>query len=520
MHNLEIAPKNKEVSHSDMSENLYEILNSRFPINPDMPCLILPDSSEISYGRLQQESARCAGLLVSLGVQPGDRVAVQVRKSPQALFLYLGCLRAGAVYLPMNDAYQRHEIEYLLNNATPRVFVCRPQVRALADELAARAGVTHVLELDDAGRGELADEASRQPDNFKTIARTGEDLAAILYTSGTTGRSKGAMLSHRNLASNAEVLHRYWGFRPGDVLMHMLPIFHVHGLFVATHCILMNGTSILFEPRFDACRALDLLPRVTVFMGVPTYYVRLLLEPGFTRELCSNMRLFISGSAPLLKETFDEFRARIGHTILERYGMTEGNMFTSNPYDGERRGGTVGFPLPGVSVRIMDDEDRPVGIGDVGQIQVKGENVFHGYWQMSEKTREAFTDDGYFKTGDMGKWDNDGYISIVGRSKDLIITGGLNVYPKEVEEMIDAIPGVFESAVVGVPHPDLGEAVTAVVVRRNNEGGGALTEGGIIQALKGTLANFKVPKSVNFVDELPRNSMGKVQKNILQQQYS
>ena len=503
-----------------MNENLYEILKSRFPENPDAPCLILPDGDKVSYGMLDRESARYAGLLVSLGVQPGDRVAVQVRKSPQALFLYLGCLRAGAVYLPMNDAYQRHEIEFFLSDATPRVFVCRPQIRALADELAVKSGVARVIALDDSGGGALADEAAAQSDSFTTITRTGDDLAAILYTSGTTGRSKGAMLSHRNLASNAEVLHHYWGFRPGDVLLHMLPIFHVHGLFVATHCTLMNGTPMFFEPRFDAKRAIELLPKTTVFMGVPTYYVRLLSEPGFTRELCAGMRLFVSGSAPLLLETFNEFTTRTGHTILERYGMTEGNMFTSNPYDGERRGGTVGFPLPGVSIRIVDDENRPVQGGGIGQILVKGENVFRGYWRMPEKTKEEFSKDGFFKTGDMGKWDNDGYISIIGRSKDLIISGGLNVYPKEIEEMIDAMPGVFESAVVGVPHPDFGEAVIAAVVPQDNEAGAALTEAGIISALKGVLANFKVPKRVHFVDSLPRNSMGKVQKSALRQQYA
>jgi malonyl-CoA/methylmalonyl-CoA synthetase len=370
---------------------------------------------------------------------------VQVRKSPQALFLYLGSLRAGAVYLPINDAYQHHEIEYFLGDAAPRLFVCRPQIRALADELSGKAGVTHVLELDDNGGGSLAEGAASQRDDFTTVVRTGEDLAALLYTSGTTGRSKGAMLSHRNLASNAQVLYRYWGFRPGDVLLHMLPIFHVHGLFVATHCILMNGSPMFFEPKFDLKRALALLPQATVFMGVPTYYVRLLADPGFTNDLCSNMRLFISGSAPLLAETFAEFKTRTGHTILERYGMTEGNMFTSNPYDGERHGGTVGFPLPGVSIRIVNEENRPLGVGEIGQIQVKGENIFRGYWRMPEKTREEFTTDGFFKTGDIGKRDKDGYISIVGRSKDLIITGGLNVYPKEIEEMIDAIPGVFES---------------------------------------------------------------------------
>ena len=502
-----------------MSGNLYEILRSRFPGNPDAPCLILPGGDVVSYGRLEKESARYAGLLASFGVEAGDRVAVQVRKSPQALFLYLGCLRAGAVYLPMNDAYQRHEIDYFLGDATPRVFVCRPQVRALADELAEKARVARVIELDDTGGGALAAEAARQPDQFTTVPRADDDLAALLYTSGTTGRSKGAMLSHRNLAANAEVLHRSWAFRPGDVLLHMLPIFHVHGLFVAIHCSLLNGSPMLFEPRFDARRAIALIPRATVFMGVPTYYVRLLAEAGFTRGLCAGMRLFVSGSAPLLLETFNEFKARTGHTILERYGMTEGNMFTSNPYDGERRGGTVGFPLPGVSIRIVDEENRPLPAGEIGQIQVKGENVFRGYWRMPEKTREEFTDDGFFKTGDMGKRDKDGYITIVGRSKDVVITGGLNVYPKEIEEIIDAMPGVVESAVIGVPHPDFGEAVVAVVVRLDNEAGAALTETGVIAELRGVLANFKVPKAVHFVGELPRNSMGKVQKKVLRGEF-
>lgn len=503
-----------------MNENLYETLQPCFPENPDAPCLILPDGSEVSYGMVQSESARYASLLASLGVQPGDRVAVQVRKSPQALFLYLGALRAGAVYLPMNDAYQRHEIEYFLDDAAPRVFVCRPQIRALAEGLAAKTGVPHLLELDDDGGGSLAEAASSRPDHFTTVERTGEDLAALLYTSGTTGRSKGAMLTHRNLASNAKVLYRYWRFKSGDVLLHMLPIFHVHGLFVATHCSLMNGSPMFFEPKFDAKRALALLPRATVFMGVPTYYVRLLADPGFTREICSNMRLFISGSAPLLTETFEEFKTRTGYTILERYGMTEGNMFTSNPYDGERRGGTVGFPLPGVSIRIADAKNRPAETGEIGQIQVRGDNIFRGYWRMPEKTREEFTEDGFFKTGDMGRRDKEGYISIIGRSKDLIISGGLNVYPKEIEEMIDAMPGVLESAVFGVPHPDFGEAVVAAVVRKSDPGGAAATETGIVHALKGTLANFKVPKRVHFIDELPRNSMGKVQKNILRNRFA
>lgn len=500
-----------------MNDNLYSVLQAGFPADQDAPCLILPDGSEVSYGRLHQESARYANLLESLGVQPGDRVAAQVEKTPGAVFLYLGCLRAGAVFLPMNVAYQRHEIEHFLSDGRPRIFVCRPQSRALADELAAKADVPHVLELDDDGGGSLAEAAAEQQERFDTVTRRGEDLAAILYTSGTTGRPKGAMLSHGNLAANALVLHRFWGFRPGDVLLHMLPIFHAHGLFVAIHCALLNGSPMLFEPRFDAGRAVSLLARATVFMGVPTYYVRLLAESGLTGQQCAGVRLFISGSAPLLKETFDEFKARTGHTILERYGMTEGGMFTSNPYDAERRGGTVGFPLPGTTIRIVDDAGTPVKTGEVGNILVKGAQVFIGYWRMPEKTREEFTEEGFFKTGDMGRLDDDGYITIIGRSRDLIITGGLNVYPKEIEEMLDVMPGVVESAIIGSPDPDLGEVVTAVVVRQNNWAGDALTETGIIKALKGIIAGFKVPKQVYFVDDLPRNTMGKVQKNVLQQ---
>ncbi len=499
------------------NKNLYAVLQTGFPGDSGAACLVLPHAGEVSYGMLHQESARYANLLASLGVLPGDRVAVQVKKSPQALFLYLGCLRAGAVFLPMNDAYQRHEIGYFLGDATPRLFVCRPQNRALAGELAAAAGVDHVHELDDDGGGTLAEAATAQPDTFATVSRSADDLAAILYTSGTTGHPKGAMLSHGNLTANALVLHRFWGFQPGDVLLHMLPIFHAHGLFVAIHCALLNGSPMLFEPQFDVRRAIDLLPAATVFMGVPTYYVRLLAEQSFRRELCAGMRLFISGSAPLLKETFDEFTARTGHTILERYGMTEGGMFTSNPYDAERRGGTVGFPLPGTTIRIVDDAGTQVKAGEVGNILVKGPQVFVGYWGMPEKTKDEFTEDGFFSTGDMGRLDRDGYITIIGRSKDLIITGGLNVYPKEVEEMIDELSGVVETAVIGLPDPDLGEMVTAVVVRQKGGAGEALTETGIIGSLKGNLAGFKVPKRLYFVDDLPRNAMGKVQKNVLRE---
>jgi malonyl-CoA/methylmalonyl-CoA synthetase len=503
-----------------MNKNLYRLLAAHFPEDKAAACMILPDGRAWTYGDVERASARIAHLIVALGLQPGDRVAAQVEKTPEALVLYLASLRAGMIFLPLNPAYQRHELEYFLLDAKPGLFVCRPQVSALAVEIATLAGVPHVLELDDAGRGSLIDAAAPHADRFDTVERSAADLAAILYTSGTTGRSKGAMLSHGNLAHNAKTLHKVWHFQPGEVLLHMLPIFHVHGLFVACHCALLNGTAMFFEPKFDAARAMALLPQSTVMMGVPTFYVRLLQEPSFGREACRSVRLFISGSAPLLKETFDEFKSRTGHTILERYGMTEGGMFTSNPYEGERRGGTVGFPLPGTALRIVGAGNTAIRRGSVGSIQVKGDNVFVGYWGMPEKTREEFTPDGFFKTGDVGSWDADGYVVISGRSKDLVITGGLNVYPKEIEELIDAMPGVVESAVIGLPHPDFGEAVTAVVVRQKNAEGRALTESGIIAAIKDQLANFKVPKWVYLVDELPRNAMGKVQKNILRQNYS
>jgi malonyl-CoA/methylmalonyl-CoA synthetase len=503
-----------------MNQNLYSLLSAHYPKDPAAPCMILPAGRVWTYGDVERASGRLANLIVALGLKPGDRVAAQVEKTPESLVLYLAVIRAGMVFLPLNPAYQRHELEFFLSDAKPGLFVCRPQQRALADELAAKAGVPHVLELDDHGCGSLIDAATPQADDFATVVRTTADLAAILYTSGTTGRSKGAMLTHGNLAHNARTLHAYWHFQPGDVLLHMLPIFHVHGLFVACHCVLLNGSAMFFESKFDIGRAMKLLPQSTVFMGVPTYYVRLLLDAAFGRETCRNIRLFVSGSAPLLKETFDEFKTRSGHTILERYGMTEGGMFTSNPYEGERRGGTVGFPLPGTSLQIVGAGGAAAKPGAVGQIQVKGDNVFVGYWGMPEKTKEEFTADGYFKTGDMGSVDAEGYVTISGRSKDLVITGGLNVYPKEIEELIDAMPGVVESAVIGLPHPDFGEAVTAVVVRQKNAAGAALTESGIIAAIKHKLANFKVPKWVYLVDELPRNAMGKVQKNILRKNYS
>lgn len=497
--------------------NLYDLFRSRFAADLDAPFLENEDGRRLTYGDLDAETGRIANLLAARGVRPGERVAVQVDKSPEALLLYLACLRTGAVYLPLNTAYQRAELEYFIGDASPRLVVCRPGVRDMVEEVAAGAGCSVVLDLDDNGRGSLMEEASRHPAEFATVPRAPDDLAAILYTSGTTGRSKGAMLSHRNLASNALVLHGYWGWKKGDVLLHALPIFHAHGLFVACHCALLNASPMLWLKKFDSRQVLRFLPRATVFMGVPTFYTRLLETAELDRQSCANMRLFISGSAPLLAETHREFTERTGHVILERYGMTETIMLTSNPLDGERRAGTVGFPLPGVAVRIADEQGRPLAAGEVGHVQVKGDSVFGGYWRMPEKTREEFTADGFFKTGDLGVIAPDGYITLVGRSKDLIISGGYNVYPKEIESYLDELPGVAESAVIGVPHRDFGEAVAAVIVPDGSSS--RLDEDSIIALMKERVAGFKVPKRVIFVDQLPRNAMGKVQKNLLREQF-
>ena len=500
-----------------MNENLYTLFESRFPADRGRPLLHSDDFSAMSYRQAEEGSARYASLLTSLGVAPGDRVAVQVEKSPEALLLYLACLRAGFVYLPLNSAYQEGEITYFLENAEPAAVVAQPRSLVWLQPLAARLGIRHVFSLDENGKGTLPDAAAGAASRFTTVERCGDDLAAILYTSGTTGRSKGAMLTHRNLGSNAQVLHRAWGFRPDDVLVHMLPLFHVHGLFVACHCVLMNGTAMRFHAKFDARRALADFASSTVFMGVPTFYTRLLGEAGLDRAAVARMRLFVSGSAPLLAETHNEFEARTGQRILERYGMTETGMLASNPCEGERRAGSVGPALPGTHLRIHDDDERDCAAGAIGHIQVRGDNIFPGYWRMPEKNQEEFTADGYFRTGDMGSLSRDGYLTIVGRSKDLIISGGYNVYPKEIELVLDELPDVQESAVVGVPHPDFGEAVTAVVVPRR---GATPREADLIAALKGRLANFKVPKRVYVVDELPRNAMGKVQKNVLRERYT
>jgi malonyl-CoA/methylmalonyl-CoA synthetase len=475
-----------------------------------------PDGGTFTYRRFFALTARLAHALRACGVEPGDRVAVQTDKSPEALALYVACVRSGAAYLPLNTAYTGSEVAYFVGDAEPRLVVCRPasqpEIAAIVAKVGGRAET-----LGAAGDGSLMGLAAGQPDDFEDQPAGPDDLAAILYTSGTTGRSKGAMMTHRNLASNALTLLDYWRFTAADVLLHALPIYHTHGLFVATNVVLAARSSMLFLPRFDADEVIRLLPRASVMMGVPTFYTRLLDHPDFTRERCAHMRLFISGSAPLLASTHDEFAARTGHAILERYGMTETGMNTSNPYDGDRIAGTVGFPLPDVALRIADPETgRQLGTGEIGMIEVKGPNVFKGYWRMPEKTEAEFRPDGFFITGDVGKIDEKGYVHIVGRGKDLIITGGFNVYPKEIELAIDAIEGVQETAVIGLPHPDFGEGVTAVVVP---DPGVALTEEAILASVRDTLAKFKQPKRVLFLDELPRNTMGKVQKNVLRERF-
>ncbi|MBT8460682.1 MAG: malonyl-CoA synthase [Litoreibacter sp.] len=478
--------------------------------------LIRPDGSTLSGDALYRLSGQIANVLVGAGLQPGDRVAIQAEKSVEALALYLACLRAGALFLPLNTAYTTAELDYFLGDAEPRVAICDPASEAALGPMARDKGI-ELLTLDGAGGGTLAEGAATAPDEFATVPREPDDLAAILYTSGTTGRSKGAMLSQDNLLSNTEALVETWRFTSDDVLLHALPIFHAHGLFVAVNVLLRVGGRMIFLPKFDLETVIARLPEATAMMGVPTFYTRLLSDARFDRDLTSHMRLFISGSAPLLAETHQAFEARTGHRILERYGMTETTMSTSNPYDGERRAGTVGFPLPRVEARITDAETGAVlEQGEVGILEVRGPNVFKGYWRMPEKTAEEFRADGFFITGDIARIDAEGYVTIVGRAKDLVISGGYNVYPKEVESEIDALDGVLESAVIGVPHPDFGEAVVAAVVR---EGGSQIVAEGIQTALQERLAKYKLPKLVYFVEELPRNTMGKVQKNILRDEY-
>ena len=505
-------------------DNLFAALRAAFPADLDRVAVETDSGLAYSWRDLDRATAMMANLLSSLGLEPGARVAVQVEKSVEAMMLYLAVLRAGYVFLPLNTAYQSAEIEYFIGNAEPAVVVCSKKNFGWVSQIAYKAGAKAVFTLDDDRTGSLLERSVHCSDQHQPAPMRADDLAAILYTSGTTGRSKGAMLTHGNMLSNARTLKSYWGWKPGDVLIHALPIFHVHGLFVALHGALINGSKMIWLSKFDPRLAVEKMAEATVFMGVPTLYVRMLGEASLTPEACRHMRLFISGSAPLLIETFRDWQTRTGHTILERYGMSETAMLTSNPYQAdsrfggqsERRGGTVGFPLPGVGVRVRNEAGKDLPLGEIGGIEVRGPNVFKGYWRMPEKTREEFTADGWFKTGDVGLVDERSYVVIVGRSKDLIISGGYNVYPAEIEGYINDMPGVAESALVGVPHPDFGEVGVALLTLKP---GAQLSGEEVIAALKSRLANFKIPKRCFVVDELPRNTMGKVQKNVLRDQH-
>ncbi|MBR0855000.1 malonate--CoA ligase [Bradyrhizobium liaoningense] len=500
-----------QAANANLFSRLFDSLD-----DPKRLAIETHDGAHISYGDLIARAGQMANVLVARGVKPGDRVAVQVEKSVANIVLYLATVRAGAVYLPLNTAYTLNELDYFIGDAEPSLVVCDPSKAEGLAPIAAKVKAK-VETLGPDGKGSLTEAADKASREFSTVTRAGDDLAAILYTSGTTGRSKGAMLTHDNLASNSLSLVGYWRFTDKDVLIHALPIYHTHGLFVATNVTLFARASMIFLPKLDPALMIKLMARATVLMGVPTFYTRLLQNPALSHETTRHMRLFISGSAPLLAETHREWSARTGHAVLERYGMTETNMNTSNPYDGERVPGAVGFPLPGVAVRVTDpDTGKELPREEIGMIEVKGPNVFKGYWRMPEKTKAEFRPDGFFITGDLGKIDGKGYVHILGRGKDLVISGGFNVYPKEIESEIDAMPGVVESAVIGVPHADFGEGVTAVLVC--NKGAG-VTEAAVLKALDGRLAKFKMPKRVFVVDELPRNTMGKVQKNVLRDTY-
>jgi len=500
-----------QAANANLFSRLFEDLD-----DPNRLAIETQGGGHISYGELIARAGQIANVLVSRDVKVGDRVAVQVEKSVENLVLYLATVRAGAVYLPLNTAYTLNELDYFITDSEPSLVVCDPGkaegIAAIAAKVQAK-----VETLGPDGKGSLTDAADRASPAFETVARGNDDLAAILYTSGTTGRSKGAMLSHDNLASNSKTLVDYWRFTDKDVLIHALPIYHTHGLFVASNVTLFARAAMIFLPKLDPDLIIRLMARSTVLMGVPTFYTRLLQNPALGKDTTSHMRLFVSGSAPLLADTHREWFARTGHAVLERYGMTETNMNTSNPYDGERVPGAVGYPLPGISVRVTDPETgEEIAREKIGMIEVKGPNVFKGYWRMPEKTKSEFRDDGFFITGDLGKIDDKGYVHILGRGKDLVISGGFNVYPKEIESEIDAMAGVVESAVIGVPHADFGEGVTAVVVCHRDSG---VSEASVLKGLDGRLAKFKMPKRVFIVDELPRNTMGKVQKNVLRDSY-
>ena len=496
--------------------NLFAQFVRHFPNDDSASLLHLADGSQLCYRDALEESARIANYLSSIGLKPGDRVTVQAPKTPMTLWLYLACLRSGLIFHPLNDAYMAEELKYFIEDAEPSLVVCAPTKLELFQTLCDRHK-TKVVTVEESGAGSLKDASTDSAISFETIPVDDNGVAVLLYSSGTTGKPKGAMITHANLAANIGTLVAAWAFKSDDRLLHALPTYHAHGLFVGVGCVLMSGASMSYLPAFDPAQIVDLLPAASVMMGVPTYYTRLLNNPKFERSICRNMRLFISGSAPLRAETFEEFRSRTGHEILERYGLTETCMNAANPLRGERRSGSVGLALPGIRIRVADDRDRPLTSGQIGEVQVNGPNVFRGYWRMPQKTSEAFTQDGFFRTGDKGVLDNDGYLTIVGRGKDMIISGGLNVYPKEVESVIDELPCVAESAVIGVPHEDFGEAVVAVIVPEEER---CPEEQTIIAELRERLANFKLPKRVFQVDELPRNTMGKVQKNVLRETYS
>ena len=482
------------------------------------PCIEGPDFPLLSYNELEALTAQAANLLKSLNIKAGGRVLVQTPKSPLGVAFYLACLRSGVIYVPLNIAYTTEELDYFIEDTEPDLFVCDPAKREALEDLFSKYNIPSILEMDTFGQGSLLDQLQEFQKQHEVVQVDGGDIAVILYTSGTTGKPKGAMLSHHNLNSNSQILFKIWGWKNDDVLIHALPIFHIHGLFVALHLSLLGGTSMLFLSGFDPKQVIQLIPQATVLMGVPTFYTRLLQQGSLNPKLCKNMRLFVSGSAPLLEETFSDFAERSGQRILERYGMSETGMLTSNPLDGERVPGTVGYALPELDFRVCGEDGNELGAGSIGTLQVKGSNVFNGYWRNPGKTKQEFSD-GYFITGDLVKEGRDGRISIVGRNKDLIITGGYNVYPKEIELVIDEIETIAESAVIGVNHPDFGEAVVAVVVQSANDQNQKIDEQALISTLKIQLASYKTPKKILVIDELPRNTMGKVQKNLLREKY-
>ena len=501
---------------ADQNYNLYAQFSSVFETRMDDVLLITDNGKKYRYSDVDSESARLANFLTARGIQPGDRVSVQVAKSPAALCLYLACLRGGFAFHPLNTGYQSAELGYFFGNAQPAAVICDSDSVDTIAPLVKELEIPHLFTLNTDGSGSLIEQSRQSSDDNILVSRASDDIAALLYSSGTTGQPKGIVLTHNNLFENARTLVDAWGFTEDDVLLHALPIFHVHGLFVALGCVLLSGASMRWLAAFDADKVIENLPESTCMMGVPTYYTRLLAAENFTSESAAHIRVFISGSAPLLEETFYEFEKRCGHRILERYGMSETNMNTSNPLKGERKPGTVGLPLPGVEVRISDDTGCVLKTGEIGNLQVRGGNVFREYWKMPEKTAEDFSEDGFFNTGDKGVIDTDGYVSIVGRSKDMIISGGLNIYPVEIEGVLNELPGVKESAVIGVAHADFGEGVVAVIVATV---GNELEEDQIIMGTKAKIASFKVPKRVVFIEELPRNTMGKVQKNLLRESY-